>query len=961
MRKMQLFLLLLFFSVLSAQPYLWQENGIPLANEKDFQYSGYSAQSDDGSTITCWTEITNSSMDVWAMRFDEYGDEMWPEPQMIFDTDLPLRGPRLDCTCDGNMIVSAYYGDYNSDTIMLNKIDLNGIPLWTEPLALQCALVNTIMNYTIVPDQEGGIYLIIGSLDYPDASYNLFRIGSNGELLWDSESIELFNSDPDLAYGISACSDCQGGVIACGYLGDDHNLIGQRILPDGSMPWGENGIVEIMELGENAGIEIIPAGTDQFALLKSKLYGYGFDLYRMDIDGNLLPIEPAHIGQSYSYFGANDFISDASGNVYIGWSSSFKDYDNVNAQKIDSANQLCWDNQLHSCGIRCSIARMTLQLGIDGSLYQSWAEYTYALDNYSLRLQKYNMNGNALWGDHGVVVAEGCGNMSWPCHVISNNNNLLLWSDTSDVNYAFNRQMFLSNGIALFDDESITYYSGIDDVMSSMTFAEREDTATDNLFFTWYSSEKDVFYMQSIDSNGEISAQPYEKPLLKELNLIDPVLDIFPIQDDFIIFWINEIDGQYQLLANRFNANCSRIWSNDIVLDQGTSSEITPIRNLSTQLYQGVIEVGWDFDDGEQSRIKFQKIIDGELFWQEPITIGGAITEHPLLVAIEDDYILWAENGFRALRLAQDGSPCEGWDIKGHLVTRVIGLNTFWNVINTEDGLVLVWLMYENGDKSIRLQVVGRDGSMRWFDGDPLVTTSNIFTPMLEINGKNLYVFWRTFDEVYIQSFTMHGEPIWDSPLTIVKSDIRLEDVVPTPDGYLVGCSYGEEGDLMLQHVNYNGNLWENELTVCNLPGEQSELNIIRSTNRRYFLTWKDYRGDNNNAQQYIQYLDYHATGCDESDLTPIWDPGLSVSPNPFNPETSVRFSLPTNSHVVLSVYNIRGQLITTLCDEQMNAGDHRIEWDGRDRRQKAVSSGVYLLNLKIDVRNYRSKALLLK
>ena len=68
--------------------------------------------------------------------------------------------------------------------------------------------------------------------------------------------------------------------------------------------------------------------------------------------------------------------------------------------------------------------------------------------------------------------------------------------------------------------------------------------------------------------------------------------------------------------------------------------------------------------------------------------------------------------------------------------------------------------------------------------------------------------------------------------------------------------------------------------------------------------------------------------------------------PNPFNPETEIRFALTKDSHVVISIYNMLGQQIGTLLDTQYVAGFHSVRWDGKDRNGIPVSSGVYLYQI---------------
>jgi len=74
---------------------------------------------------------------------------------------------------------------------------------------------------------------------------------------------------------------------------------------------------------------------------------------------------------------------------------------------------------------------------------------------------------------------------------------------------------------------------------------------------------------------------------------------------------------------------------------------------------------------------------------------------------------------------------------------------------------------------------------------------------------------------------------------------------------------------------------------------------------------------------------------------------GLSQNyPNPFNPETQITFELPSSTKVTLAVYNLLGQEILVLVDEEMSSGTKSVRWDGKDRVGRAVASGVYVYKL---------------
>ena len=66
------------------------------------------------------------------------------------------------------------------------------------------------------------------------------------------------------------------------------------------------------------------------------------------------------------------------------------------------------------------------------------------------------------------------------------------------------------------------------------------------------------------------------------------------------------------------------------------------------------------------------------------------------------------------------------------------------------------------------------------------------------------------------------------------------------------------------------------------------------------------------------------------------------ATPNPFNPQTTLKFSLREPGRVDLAVYNIRGELVNRLISDQVEAGDHEIIWNGKDRRGASLASGVY-------------------
>ncbi len=120
-----------------------------------------------------------------------------------------------------------------------------------------------------------------------------------------------------------------------------------------------------------------------------------------------------------------------------------------------------------------------------------------------------------------------------------------------------------------------------------------------------------------------------------------------------------------------------------------------------------------------------------------------------------------------------------------------------------------------------------------------------------------------------------------------------------------------------------------------------------------------DIESDDNLFDQ--DFLLTSLTGANEDDVTQAFWLGNNY-PNPFNPVTTIDYSVAeNNTRVKISVYNLKGQKVKTLVDSYLNKGIHSVTWNGEDDKGRSMPSGVYLY--KIDARDYQSarKMILLK
>jgi hypothetical protein len=74
--------------------------------------------------------------------------------------------------------------------------------------------------------------------------------------------------------------------------------------------------------------------------------------------------------------------------------------------------------------------------------------------------------------------------------------------------------------------------------------------------------------------------------------------------------------------------------------------------------------------------------------------------------------------------------------------------------------------------------------------------------------------------------------------------------------------------------------------------------------------------------------------------------------PNPFNPSTSIEFSVPVDANVTLKIYNMLGEVVTTLVNEEVSAGHYSSVWNGADDNGFQLSSGIYFYEMKANGNN---------
>ncbi len=209
-------------------------------------------------------------------------------------------------------------------------------------------------------------------------------------------------------------------------------------------------------------------------------------------------------------------------------------------------------------------------------------------------------------------------------------------------------------------------------------------------------------------------------------------------------------------------------------------------------------------------------------------------------------------------------------------------------------------------------------------------------------------------DDFQIEIHSVNDAPYLIAPLPDTTGVQNFE----TPIEYVMTDYFGDiDNDALLFTVEYqpdeiNAQIDGNTLILTAVPDWFGTTQLVVTADDEEPTTRK------HGSRKHIDNI-YRAT-CNDTFLVVLdevsIDPDETVSwntrlypayPNPVRGETCISFSLKEPSNVDVAIYNIRGQRVATLASERFGKGMHRLTWNCRDRNDRPVATGIYLLRMQ--------------
>jgi hypothetical protein len=163
----------------------------------------------------------------------------------------------------------------------------------------------------------------------------------------------------------------------------------------------------------------------------------------------------------------------------------------------------------------------------------------------------------------------------------------------------------------------------------------------------------------------------------------------------------------------------------------------------------------------------------------------------------------------------------------------------------------------------------------------------------------------------------------------------------------IVTLTWNIDNDGMFQYFCIYRSKNDDQFALLATTTENGYNDVLSSAGNYHYYVTAMYDNNSESLPSETITIEYTATGIPGDDNTSTVTKLGTNYPNPFTDETTIRYSLKSNSEVLIEIYKLTGEKIKTLVDETMKAGLHEVAWDCTDDFNRQVSKGIYFYQMK--------------
>ena len=1016
--------LLCVISIAQADPRAWGDTGMPIRQGFHLKWNQGMTRDANGNTLLVWTEQSTGQRDVRAQLINSAGEEQWLSGGVIVTPESHSQNNPVATAVNGGWIIAwadyraiancENFWDYFCGAVFAQKLDYSGNRVWAdndftgveiyqpETQGIEQSSLN------IVPDGSGGAMIAWSFIGDVLAQ----RVTANGNVAWD-EAVQISGNEPQYWLEPTSAPGADGSMIVAWHEGENVHL--SRILPDGSLSWGQDGItVSDTATGVNE-VRIAPDGSNGCYVGWADHHSGSSQLYIQHVTSDGQPLWPANgIAISAIYNWNFDLALSWYSGVADGVLAVWMHYEQPNqyfvyAQKISPEGTVAWqDGGLSLAEVNANAWQgyPTVTTDYNGGLVAVWQDRPQGIPSYfACRLRS---NGTMAWGTDPVSL----GAASWDqAAAIGGNFGTYLAAyagvDTLGVESMQYQLLDHASGSRLLGPNGMAAAAGIrgDSYLAQMAPMSDHRTAIIWLDGRLSNSWLGALYYQIVDADGHPERAVNGEPLVS--NRYGNNIGWWGIRtgDDgaggIFVSYNYRQDGSAQLIR---------------VSHIGPSGDVVgPDSGMAVWSYPGLVEqdAAYIAPDGENGCFvawsEYSEVYTLDVYvmrlnsnldrvWNQPVRLTETATDDLMygLVSVADNCCIavWQSGDYEEYDISAAAICGDGTVAWNDTICGAFGNQSAPVAVSDGDGgIYIAWTdmrdANENGS-DIYAQRVATDGAPSWTsDGIPVYAgEGGQWNPQITLDsGGKLCVVWNDRrddnDHVYAQRLSPQGNLLWGDSGVLVNN-AYVYDPLPVAASSRAGifpvwADYqGYFSSVFATHLDSTGEVFNDPYWTPDSGGavtdpafdrEFSDSPLVTSDswggcvvgwNRwesEYIIesgreAWEAYTTD-----IYAQRLFDYTNPVPERDNKLPRDYALYQNyPNPFNPVTTIAFDLPQAGHATLEVFDLLGRSVVTLADQPMIAGHHTIVLDAGK-----LATGIYIYRLKVGSLEQSRKLLLLK
>ncbi len=927
------------------------------------EFRGLHIKTSDNQTFVLWKDYVNSRNDISVQKLNHLGVEQWQSPiRLGVDgaDNFPVAAVR---SSDGANVLLWSTVDYPQRKLYLAKFDDNGVNLWPSAPLLVFSNNDTLPWIHMIANASGGVFIVY-TADFTSTGIMGINIDGSGNNLWEPGNYLLY----DFASTIQVRSihpDGEGGMIVNCYVeanGSTYKSHLIRFAPTGDIV-GSNPLVP--EGSFSMMIKNCLSTNDGNLLLYSASLYSNPTLYMQKIDnlGNPVGSLYSHPFQDYLSCRNLQLKPSLNGGVIAAWRES--------ANNTLTTKCLSWNSSLQSLwtpeGVTINQPDYDFyDLALEPDAYGGAWLYSYG------QIYCVNPLGEAIFSPDGISFSAKY--VPSALLVAGPDNLSVFWQEEHNRSLSLRKQMINSDGEVLLGAEGTPIVSRL----AGFAMGSRTYVLADKYLCLWsdgrIGGKASKLFYQIFDDNGSPLLEVNGRELNPGNDHHESLIEARVLQGDklAIVYQSSSINYEYSLQV--IDANGDRLIDGPgLVL--GVPG---PFSSLMMDCYEQDIYLGW-IEESNIYRLKGQRITNLQKQWGEE---GVTLIEFPqnsfaYLSSLCGRYYVFSLEDYninsalsRAALIEPSGIVSPGWNPLGNplLDASVYGYQYSSHTELLENDLVTI-IRTSQGINSVAVaQRMNPDGLCLWTDEGVVIPEST------RDESVSLYVLNDHINLLYTVGYGPHllryqridaeGNLLWENGGMDIGTSTGFGlsyQLTGFNDGVQVAIYetdgpeetyWGNYYDLGLKYISPEGvPAWENPV-LCAAPYDQRYVSVASSGDQALICWTDDRAGVYSEDYAYSSIYGRIITSEPLSTQDPVLPyPAVAVLhqnyPNPFNPSTTISFSLESASEVSLQIYNLKGQLVKTLCSKQsFLPGRHELSWNGLDENQRSISSGLYLYRL---------------